>query len=116
MKAILTALLVGGLAVPMIAFEAQAQSSPCYSWSAGSSKRINCLRQEESAARQYARDMNDIADGLRRDHERIGRALGSVSRIPGMPKITQAMPYAWDAPRYAYDGYQAVKRRRGQRD
>lgn len=98
-------LAVGLLVAGASAANAQ-QRSYCYSYEPGSSARIQCLRQEEANARQYARDLQDIERQLRRDHENIGRGLGAAEYIPYAPRV---MDEAWNTPRYVYDGYQRYR-------
>jgi hypothetical protein len=103
MKTKITAAILFAVSAAFGASAASAQQSPCYRYEHGDSRRIDCLRNEERNAREYAEEMDRIYRDQRRGHEAVGRGLG---------RIDKRFQYAWDAPRYAMDGYNMYSDRR----
>jgi hypothetical protein len=113
MKTFAALLFVG--ATLAIATPASAQAQ-CGYWPAGSSQRIRCLQMEADRAREEARAYQEIERDLRRTHEGVGQSLFVAGQTPGVHQpLTGAASAAWNAPRYAYDGYNAYQDSRAER-
>ncbi|MGD9968392.1 MAG: hypothetical protein AB7T59_17875 [Hyphomonadaceae bacterium] len=109
MKTFATLLLVGGALALATPAAAQAQ---CGYWETGSSQRIRCLQMEADRAREEARAYQEIERDLRRTHEGVGSGLFIAGQQPGPHQaLTGVASGAWNAPRYAYDGYNYLQDR-----